>query len=426
VNSAPAGSAWTGGQYSVFRMLFGAYLCVHFAQLLPWAAELFSDRGALPVAGDSPLLRFFPNVLALWDGPGVVAALVAGAAVLALLLAAGFHDRLAAVLLWYVWACLHGRLPLIGNPGLPYVGWMLLAHACLPRAPYLSWEARGRPDPGGGWRMTPGIFAVAWVLMAVGYSYSGATKLASPSWLDGSAIARVLENPLARPGFARDMLRALPPAALVAATWSALALELLFAPLALVRRLRPWLWAALLAMHLGLMLVIDFADLSLGMVLLHAFTFDPAWVAPQPAARGTPVPAGAPEWLFYDGHCGLCHRAVRFVLAEDASGGAFRFAPLGGETFAGLVPAARRAALPDSLVVGAADGALLVRARAVLHIGQRLGGWWRVLATVAGMVPAPVLDRLYDGVARVRHRVFAAPVAACPLVPASLAARFGS
>ena len=35
---APAcrsGSGWTGGQYSVFRALFGSYLALHYAQLLP-------------------------------------------------------------------------------------------------------------------------------------------------------------------------------------------------------------------------------------------------------------------------------------------------------------------------------------------------------------------------------------------------------
>src|SRR5437588_563445 len=85
------------------------------------------------------------------------------------------RGRAPAVLLWYVWACLHGRMPLINNPGLPYVGWLLLAHACLPPAPYGSWAARGRTDPGNGWRMPPGIFLVAWILMALGYSYSGFT-----------------------------------------------------------------------------------------------------------------------------------------------------------------------------------------------------------------------------------------------------------
>jgi hypothetical protein len=47
--------------------------------------------------------------------------------------------------------------------------------------------------------------------------------------------------------------------------------ELLVAPLALIRRLRPWLWLALTGMHLGLMALIDFADLSLGMLMLTVF-----------------------------------------------------------------------------------------------------------------------------------------------------------
>ena len=62
-------NGWTGGQYSVFRALFGLYLCVHFAQLLPWGAELFSRHGMLPDASASPLSRLFPNVLTWLDAP---------------------------------------------------------------------------------------------------------------------------------------------------------------------------------------------------------------------------------------------------------------------------------------------------------------------------------------------------------------------
>src|SRR5262249_1360001 len=51
----PMTNGWTGGQYSLFRIAFGIYLSVHFAQLAPWAVELFSNRGALPHAADSPL-----------------------------------------------------------------------------------------------------------------------------------------------------------------------------------------------------------------------------------------------------------------------------------------------------------------------------------------------------------------------------------
>jgi predicted DCC family thiol-disulfide oxidoreductase YuxK len=264
--------------------------------------------------------------------------------------------------------------------------------------------------------MPQGIYLAAWVVMALGYSYSGYTKLVSPSWLDGTALAKVLENPLARPGWLRELLLSLPDGVLRLASWGALGLELAFAPLALISRLRPWLWGLMLIMHVSLVAVIDFADLSLGMVMLHLFTFDPAWIRPQRAA-------GA-ETLFYDGHCGLCHRAVRFVLAEDRAGDTFRFAPLESETFREVVSESERAALPDSLLVLTSEGMLLTQSTAVLHILRRLGGMWRLFATLSGMVPLVVRDRLYDGIARVRYRLFPAPAEACPLVPASLRQRF--
>ncbi len=411
-------NGWTGGQYSLFRAAFGAYLLVHFAELLPWADELFSSGGALPQAEASPLAFLFPNVLSLFDPPWFVWAMLGSAVVATPLFALGWRDREAAVWLWYVWACLFGRNPLIGNPGLPYVGWMLLAHACLPRAPYGSLTALGRSDPGGSWSMPGGIFAAAWILMALGYTFSGVTKLVSLSWLDGSALTRVLDNPLARPGPARQLALEMPDVLMRAATWGALALELAFAPLALVRRARPWLWTVMLLLHLSLIALIDFADLSLGMVMLHLLTVDPGWVPPRPTRRD------APDRLFFDGACGLCHRAVRFILAEDPDRRAFRFAPLQGETFRGAVPLEKAVGLPDSLVLETGEGTLLTRSAAVLHLLDRLGGLWRVVALVARVVPPVVRDMVYGGIARVRYRLFARPTEACPLVPQPLRARF--
>jgi predicted DCC family thiol-disulfide oxidoreductase YuxK len=410
-------NGWTGGQYSLFRLVFGTYLAVHFAGLVPWGRELFSNAGMLPDAGASPLVGLFPNLLAVADAPAVVATMLVAATALAVAFAVGFHDRAAAVSLWWVWACLLGRNPLIANPGLPYVGWLLLAHACLPAAPYGSVAARGRLDPDGGWRFPPLLLAAAWIVMAIGYSYSGVTKLASPSWLDGSALRHVLENPLARPTALREWFLALPAPLLEIATWGALALELGFAPLALVRRLRPLVWGAMLAMHFGLMMLVDFVDLSMGMVMLHFLTFDPAWLPPR--ART------APDVVFYDGHCGLCHGFVRFLLAEDHARG-FVFAPLQGETFAASVPAATRAGLPDSIILRRAGGALFSRSAAVLHVLDRLGGAWRVLAWIARLVPRVVRDAVYDGIAAVRHRLFAAPPATCPLMPPDVRERFAA
>lgn len=409
-------NGWTGGQYSLFRVLFGAYLFIHFANLLPWGAELFSNQGVLPQGSVSPILFLFPNILALWDGPVFVTALLVIATGVSFLFAVGYYDRVAAVVLWYIWACLFGRNPLIANPGLPYVGWLLLAHACLPAAPYGSWAARNRSDPAGSWQMPPAIYAVAWILMVVGYTYSGLWKLMSPSWLDGTALVRVMENPLARPGPIRDMLLSLPEWLLHLKTWGALTLEIVFAPLVLFARLRPWIWGLMLMMHLALMAVVDFADLSLGMVMLHLFTFNPAWIRP--------LTTKAPDLVFYDGHCGLCHRAVRFLLAEDYTGTTFHFAPLESETFQTAISEEQRATLPDSIIVRTADGVTLMRSAAVLYALRRLGGVWRVLGTVATVVPAGLRDGIYDWIAHIRYRLFPTPVEACPLVPPDLRARF--
>ena len=131
-----------------------------------------------------------------------------------------------------------------------------------------------------------------------------------------------------------------------------------------------------------------------------------------------------PEMLFYDGHCGLCHRAVKFVLKHDKTGKAFRFAPLQGETFSAFVPASERAAMPDSVIVRTADGVLLVRSAAFIHILRRLGGGWRVLAAILAAVPRALRDAAYDFVARVRYRIFGRRDDVCPIVPAELRKRF--
>lgn len=115
---------------------------------------------------------------------------------------------------------------------------------------------------------------------------------------------------------------------------------------------------------------------------------------------------------------------MRFVLARDPDGRAFRFAPLEGEAFRVAVPAATRAGLPDSLVVLTADGRLLTRSSAALHILGRLGGGWGALAVLGRPVPTAWRDAVYDLVARVRYRVFGRKDDACPVIPAGLRGRF--
>jgi predicted DCC family thiol-disulfide oxidoreductase YuxK len=137
-----------------------------------------------------------------------------------------------------------------------------------------------------------------------------------------------------------------------------------------------------------------------------------------------PLPAQDSEYVFYDGHCGLCHRTVRFILKHDRSGNAFRFAPLQGETIQARIPADRRTGLPDSFVVLARDGALLIRSNASLYILERLGGGWKILAKILSLIPRSLRDFVYDSVARVRYRLFGRRDDLCPIVPPNLRARF--
>jgi predicted DCC family thiol-disulfide oxidoreductase YuxK len=392
---------WTAGQYALFRVLFGSYLFVHFAQLVPSAAEVFSNAGSLPDGSASPILHLFPNVLGLADSPVFATGFVAAGAALSLFFAAGLWDRGMAVGIWYIWACLLGRNPLISNPSIPFVGWILLAHAFLPRAHFGAWVGRGEAEREVPWRMPDRLFLAAWILLALGYSYSGWTKLMSPSWRDGTAILKMLSNALGRPGAGHAALLALPAGLVKAVAWGALTLELSYAPLALLRRCRPWLWSSLLGMHLLLLFLVDFADLSLGMVMIHFFTFDPGWIRPRAGA--------GPSLVLYDGGCGLCHRFVRFLVSEDLEG-AFRFAPLEG---AG-----------ETIEVTTPEGVTLRRSSAVLHLLDRLGGLWRLMGLGGRLLPAFLRDALYDSAARLRGRLFRPPGGSCPLVPSNLQGRF--
>lgn len=406
-------NSWTDGQYGVYRFLLGLYLLQHFVGLLPWGAELFSSSGVLPVGSVSPLMRLFPNIFWLWDSPLFVALLLIVGAALSLLFLIGKFDRIIAVLIWYLWACLYGRNPMIGNPSLPFVGWLLLAHTLTPARSAYNFSPSNEENA-GGWQLPADLYLSAWILMALAYSYSGYIKLLSPSWIDGSALSRVLANPLARATVLRTFLLALPSWFLKTATWSALGLELSFAPLALFRRLRPLIWVAMIGLHVGLMFLVNFADLTIGMLILHLFTFDPAWV-PSPEPKNQPI--------FFDGKCSLCHGFVRFVLKEDRSARPFSFAPLQGDFARHAIADDIRSELPDSVVVLDDKNGVLVQSAAVIYVMKRLGGLWFLAALLISLVPRALRDFGYQAVASLRRKIFGTTKEFCPLVPSHLRAR---
>lgn len=136
-----------------------------------------------------------------------------------------------------------------------------------------------------------------------------------------------------------------------------------------------------------------------------------------------PTDLGSKQLVFYDGLCGLCHRWVKFTLPRDPQD-RFVFSPIQGDTIQRLLTAKQIADLPDSIVLRRPDGELRVKSEAVLSILESVGGGWGVLARLGRLAPRRVRDFFYDRVAAVRHRVFAKPEEACPMLPPELRHKF--
>jgi hypothetical protein len=282
------------------RIFTGATLAVHYAMLLPYAAATYGRGGIVPSYLDNPV-PIAASPLAALDAPWMVTAVVFSMLIASVSYAAGLFTRSSGLVLWGGAMVLFHRDQLTLNPSLAYLGLWFLAQAFLPACPSWSLDralARRRgvtfedaPD-----RLPTDVARVVWIVACVGYSFSGLTKLVSPSWFRGEAISLILSSPLGRGGALGHALLALPAPLLAVLTWGVMGLELACAPVALSRRLRPYLWGALLLMHIGLVLVLDIADISVPMIAFHLLTFDPRALSSH-RDRSRPVAESWPSGL---------------------------------------------------------------------------------------------------------------------------------
>lgn len=398
-------SAMTAWQFTVFRIVFGSYLAIHFASLVPYAAELFGSTGLIGDPSLNPAAGLFPNPLNLELPPAALTGILASLVALSLCYAAGFLRPLAAVVLWFGWTALFHRNNLISNPSIPYIGLLLALSAIVPGGEPLSF-GKIREN----WKMPVWIPRCAWLLLAAGYTFSGYTKLHSPSWTDGSAMRFLLENPLARPGFMRDSMLALPEGFLVSATWLTLAAELLYLPLACFRKTRRWIWLAMVLLHIGIIFVVDFADLSLGMLMIHAFTFDHRWL---PGKYSSIIVA-------YDGDCAFCSRSIRFLAGQDDRD-IIRFTTLQSDRGKQLEASSGSGRLTGLVIE--ADGSILAKFPAVIALLASLGGMWRAASWCASCLPKSAGNAAYRLFAGNRYRWFGR-TKTCELPSAGLRSKF--
>ncbi|HEY2122369.1 MAG TPA: DCC1-like thiol-disulfide oxidoreductase family protein [Chthoniobacterales bacterium] len=111
--------------------------------------------------------------------------------------------------------------------------------------------------------------------------------------------------------------------------------------------------------------------------------------------------------LFFDGVCGLCNRAIDFVLRADRDR-VFLYAPLQGETFREAARTHPETANEDSIFLlrrGPGNETLLLLSEAVLCVLEKLPGYhW--LARVGRLAPRPVRDLAYRFIAATRYRIW--------------------
>lgn len=268
---------YTTRQFAIFRICFGIYLVIHFVSLIPYTKELFGNNGMIPDPSMNPTWAIIPFPNFLVENDLNITIFLGLLSLASLAYASGFCRKTMSIFLWYGWAFLLNRNVLISNPSIPYVGWLLLASIVIPSGEgYYAWNFRKSGKK--SWHMPKIIYFGAWFLMALGYTISGIHKLQCPSWTNGSALRLILNSMLANDNWLRNFLLALPPIVLQIHTWVTLISEICFLPLGLFYLVRKWYWILIVCMHIGVILLLDFTDLTFGVLMIHLFTFDNNWL----------------------------------------------------------------------------------------------------------------------------------------------------
>lgn len=262
-------------QFSIFRIILGIYLFLHFLYILPFGQDLFGNEGMLSEASMNLTWRLFPfNILNWLDNTHFIRLMLLSLIIASILFTAGIQRRLMAGLLLYGWMCLFNRNNLILTPSLAFIGWFLLLMMIIPKGEPLSISRRKTYH----WEVPQIAYAGTWFIMSLSYTMSGIDKLNSTSWLNGSAVSRLLENPLMRDHSVVQLLSNQPDQALTCISWFILLIELMFFPVALFNSLKPFIWLSMVLLHIGILIFMNMADLSISMLLIHFFTFNPAWI----------------------------------------------------------------------------------------------------------------------------------------------------
>jgi hypothetical protein len=262
---------------ALFRILFGAQLLNWFWQLFPNLTAFFTDEGILPRRAqglfDGDRLSLL-NVSGDWS---FVAVIWLVSCLVALALTLGWHARVMSLLAFVLVSSFSWRDPLILDGSDLVFRFVPLWLAFTPAGERWSIDARRRDAPVvRGWALPIRILElqIAWIYLATGLE-----KLGGIDWINGTAAyyALQLEHTFARPwahAIAAD------PILSHLISWSTLAVELSFLPLAMAPSERTRLVAALgaAAMQLGILILMNVGNFPLVMLAAGVLFIPPDWI----------------------------------------------------------------------------------------------------------------------------------------------------
>lgn len=109
--------------------------------------------------------------------------------------------------------------------------------------------------------------------------------------------------------------------------------------------------------------------------------------------------------VLFDGHCNLCNRAVDFIIRRDPR---CRLRLAAQQSAAGqrLLAQAGLADWDGTGLVTLDEGRPYTHSTAALQVARRLRAPWPLLYYGLIMIPRPIRDGIYAGIARRRYRLF--------------------
>lgn len=175
---------------ALFRMALATLFLVDVGQRLWLFADFYSQDGVYPARlgqahAGSALSLYFLSFSDAWQG-----ALLGLTMALAAMLLAGWKTWLVTPALFVLVLSLHVRSPLALDVGDAAARYLLFWLALVPAGASWSLDARGKPA-GHGWVAGPATAGLL-VQMAGIYVWAGLSKLRSPWWHDGTALAQAL------------------------------------------------------------------------------------------------------------------------------------------------------------------------------------------------------------------------------------------